>query len=86
MTMRTPNSDASLGEQLATVIDKLPTPGGLIRSGVAPDHPATKNIMAGFDLHLRDPRVTVLAGVEVGVDVSPEDRRKIAETGFYNHS
>ncbi|GAA1907260.1 ferredoxin--NADP+ reductase [Williamsia serinedens] len=56
-----------------TVIDKLPTPGGLIRSGVAPDHPATKNIMHGFDLHLRDPRVTVLGGVEVGVDITPQD-------------
>lgn len=56
-----------------TVIDKLPTPGGLIRSGVAPDHPATKNIMHGFDLHLRDPRVTVLGGVEIGVDISPQD-------------
>ncbi|GAA2057397.1 FAD-dependent oxidoreductase [Williamsia deligens] len=56
-----------------TVIDKLPTPGGLIRSGVAPDHPATKNIMHGFDLHLRDPRVTMLGGVEIGTDVAPSD-------------
>ncbi len=56
-----------------TVIDKLPTPGGLVRSGVAPDHPATKNITEGFDLHLRDPRVTLLGNLEVGVDISPAE-------------
>ncbi len=56
-----------------TVIDKLPTPGGLVRSGVAPDHPATKNITHGFDLHLRDPRVTLLGNLEVGEDFSPAE-------------
>lgn len=29
-------------EAQVTVIDKLPTPGGLVRAGVAPDHPGTK--------------------------------------------
>ncbi|MCX6470131.1 MAG: 4Fe-4S binding protein [Corynebacteriales bacterium] len=66
-----------------TVIDKLPTPGGLVRSGVAPDHPATKNITRGFDLHLRDPRVTVLGGVEVGRDVSPQDLADHFDAVFY---
>lgn len=49
-----------------TVIDRLPTPGGLVRAGVAPDHPGTKGVLRGFDLLYRDPRVTMATNVEVG--------------------
>lgn len=56
-----------------TVFDALPTPGGLLRSGVAPDHPETKRIQHGFDLALRHPRVRFVGGVEVGRDVSIAD-------------
>lgn len=30
------------------IIDRLPTPFGLVRSGVAPDHPETKNQVEGM--------------------------------------
>lgn len=53
-----------------TVIDRLPTPGGLVRAGVAPDHPSTKDVMRTFDLLYRDPRVTMAANVEIGDDVA----------------
>lgn len=53
-----------------TVIDKLPTPGGLVRAGVAPDHPGTKKVLEGFDLLYRDPRVTLATNVEVGEDIA----------------
>ncbi|NMO00554.1 FAD-dependent oxidoreductase [Gordonia sp. TBRC 11910] len=53
-----------------TVIDKLPTPGGLVRAGVAPDHPSTKNVMKAFDILYRDPRVTMVTNVEIGPDVA----------------
>ncbi|MDF0529853.1 4Fe-4S binding protein [Tsukamurella sp. 8F] len=56
-----------------TVIDKLPTPGGLVRAGVAPDHPGTKGVLKGFDLMYRHPRVTVATNIEVGRDVSPAE-------------
>ncbi len=52
-----------------TVIDKLPTPGGLVRAGVAPDHPSTKDVMRTFDILYRDPKVTMATNVEVGDDV-----------------
>ena len=39
------------------MIDRLPVPGGLLRSGVAPDHPATKRIGEGFAEVYRHPRV-----------------------------
>jgi ferredoxin/flavodoxin---NADP+ reductase len=53
-----------------TVIDRAAVPGGLIRLGVAPDHPATKRIGGRFALAYRHPRVRVRLGVEVGRDVS----------------
>lgn len=57
-------------EATVTVIDRLPTPGGLVRAGVAPDHPGTKGVLRGFDLLYRDPRVTMATNVEVGDDVA----------------
>ncbi|MGI6796509.1 FAD-dependent oxidoreductase [Gordonia sihwensis] len=52
-----------------TVFDKLPTPGGLVRAGVAPDHPSTKDVMKTFDILYRHPRVTMATNVEIGPDV-----------------
>ena len=56
-----------------TLIDRLPVPGGLLRSGVAPDHPATKRIGDGFAEVYRHPRVRVAFHVEVGTDVSHDE-------------
>jgi ferredoxin--NADP+ reductase len=60
-----------------TLIDRLPVPGGLLRSGVAPDHPATKQIGEGFSEIYRHPRVRLALNVEVGRDVSVAE---LAET------
>ncbi|HSP37066.1 MAG TPA: FAD-dependent oxidoreductase [Frankiaceae bacterium] len=56
-----------------TLIDRLPVPGGLLRSGVAPDHPATKRIGDGFAEVYRHPRVRIAFHVEVGTDVSHDE-------------
>jgi ferredoxin--NADP+ reductase len=53
-----------------TVVDKLLTPGGLVRYGVAPDHQSTKGAGAAIDKVLKRSGVTVQLGVEVGVDVT----------------
>jgi ferredoxin--NADP+ reductase len=46
--------------------DKLPTPFGLVRGGVAPDHPKIKMVCAVYDKIARNPRFTFLGNVEVG--------------------
>ena len=56
-----------------TVFDKLLTPGGLLRFGVAPDHPETKQPADLVAKVLRRKGVTVRLGVEVGVDLSMDD-------------
>ncbi|KAJ1644078.1 NADPH-adrenodoxin reductase [Coemansia asiatica] len=48
------------------IYEKLPTPYGLVRYGVAPDHPEVKNCMGKFDEVAADPRVRLLANVSVG--------------------
>ncbi|WP_319453865.1 MULTISPECIES: FAD-dependent oxidoreductase [unclassified Mycobacterium] len=53
--------------------DRALTPYGLIRSGVAPDHPATKAVMATFERAARKPNVTMHFGVEVGTHVSHDE-------------
>ena len=55
------------------VLERLPTPFGLVRSGVAPDHAATKSVTNRFDAVLADPRVAFLGNVALGRDVSVDD-------------
>ncbi len=48
------------------LLDRLPTPYGLVRSGVAPDHPEVKNVQAQFSEIAEHPRVNFRGNVEVG--------------------
>jgi ferredoxin--NADP+ reductase len=52
------------------VIDKLPTPYGLIRGGVAPDHQGTKAVAHLFERLFAKGQLAFLGNVRVGVDVS----------------
>jgi ferredoxin--NADP+ reductase len=53
-----------------TMLDRLPVAGGLLRSGVAPDHPATKRIGDEFAEIYRHPRVSLALNVDVGRDIT----------------
>ncbi|MDV6375563.1 FAD-dependent oxidoreductase [Deinococcus arenicola] len=55
------------------VFDRLPTPYGLVRYGVAPDHLTIKSVTKGFEKTFSDPRVRFLGNVEFGKDVTHED-------------
>lgn len=57
------------------LIDRLPTPYGLVRSGVAPDHQATKKIQETFDSIAGLPNVRFVGHVEIGRDVSLAELR-----------
>lgn len=56
-----------------TMIERLPTPFGLVRAGVAPDHAKTKKIADRFASVLARPNVTCYFNVEVGADVTIEE-------------
>ena len=55
---------------LVDMLEKLPTPWGLVRSGVAPDHPKIRTVSKVFEKISDDPRFRLMANVEVGKDVS----------------
>ncbi|MFC4584549.1 FAD-dependent oxidoreductase [Sphaerisporangium corydalis] len=55
------------------VIDRLPTPYGLVRYGVAPDHTSIKSIAGYLRRVLELPSVRFLGGVELGSDISAAD-------------
>ncbi|MDF2823275.1 MAG: ferredoxin [Mycobacterium sp.] len=49
-----------------TMFEKLPTPYGLVRAGVAPDHQSTKRVTRLFDRMAALPRLTMYLNVEIG--------------------
>ncbi|GIL84169.1 hypothetical protein Vretimale_15819 [Volvox reticuliferus] len=60
-----------------SILDRLPTPFGLVRSGVAPDHQDTKNVTNQFSSIAADPRVSFLGNVLVGRDVDVNELRAL---------
>ncbi len=59
------------------VIERLPTPFGLIRAGVAPDHQTTKKIQKKFGATLGNPSVRYFGNVDVGRDISLAELREM---------
>ena len=55
------------------VLDRLPTPYGLVRYGVAPDHPSIKSIAGYLRQVLEVPQVRFLGSVDYGKDVTREE-------------
>jgi ferredoxin/flavodoxin---NADP+ reductase len=55
------------------VLDRLPTPYGLVRYGVAPDHKSIKSIAEYLRKVLESPDVRFLGGVHFGEDVTREE-------------
>ncbi|MBB2743417.1 UNVERIFIED_ORG: ferredoxin--NADP+ reductase [Microbispora rosea subsp. rosea] len=55
------------------VLERLPTPYGLVRYGVAPDHTSIKSIAGYLRRVLETPGVRFLGGVELGADLSVDD-------------
>ena len=51
--------------------ERLPTPFGLVRYGVAPDHPEVRNVESKFDQVARDPRFSFFGNVRVTADDAP---------------
>ncbi len=58
------------------LFERLPAPFGLIRYGVAPDHPRIKGIITALHQVLDKPQIRLLGNVEYGVDVKLEDLQR----------
>lgn len=58
------------------LFDRLPTPYGLVRIGVAPDHQGTKNVWRVFQRTAKRPELRFLGDVELGRDLSLAELRE----------
>ena len=67
----------ALGRKLASaridIFDRLPTPFGLVRGGVAPDHQGTKSIARQFERTLGKEGVRFLGNIAIGRDLSYDE-------------
>jgi len=58
------------------MIERLPTPWGLVRSGVAPDHQKIKTVSKVFEKIAKEPNFRLFANVELGKHVSLKDLKE----------
>ena len=59
------------------MIEKLPTPWGLVRSGVAPDHPKIKSVSKVFEKIATQEGFRLIGNVELGRDISLKELEEL---------
>jgi ferredoxin--NADP+ reductase len=65
------------------MIERLPTPWGLVRLGVAPDHPKLKSVSRAFERIAEKPGFRFFGNVEVGRDLSHTDLLRLYDAVLY---
>jgi len=65
------------------MFDRLPTPYGLVRGGVAPDHPKIKSVSRIYDRIASQPGFHFLGNVTVGSDLSHDELRSHYDAVIY---
>ena len=65
------------------MIERLPTPWGLVRLGVAPDHPQLKTVSRAFEKIAIRPGFRFFGNVEVGRDITHEELASIYDAVVY---
>jgi ferredoxin--NADP+ reductase len=67
------------------LIDRLPTPFGLVRHGIAPDHPKMRAIRETLRHTLDDPLVRFVGNVDVGSGIGLEELRRHVDAVIYTY-
>ena len=82
-------ADALVGqsdvEVSVDIIDRLPSPFGLVRYGVAPDHLSIRSVRDTLDKVLDHPQVRFLGNVEVGRDLSLAQLREFYDAIVFTY-
>src|ERR1051326_8205589 len=66
------------------MLERLPTPWGLVRLGVAPDHPKIKSVSRAFERIAAQPGFRFFGNVEVGKDLLHEDLTALYDAVVYS--
>ena len=65
------------------MLERLPTPWGLVRLGVAPDHPKIKSVSRAFEKIAARPGFRFLGNVEIGRDLHHSDLVRLYDAVIY---
>ena len=65
------------------MFDRLPTPWGLVRLGVAPDHPKIKSVSRAFERIAQRPGFRFFGNVEVGRDLAHDELTELYDAVVY---
>lgn len=74
------NADVAVNVDL---FDRLPVPYGLVRYGVAPDHPNIKSVVSALQTVLEHPNVRFLGGIEFGSTIGRSELRRCYDAIIY---
>lgn len=75
--------DKSDAEVSVDLFERMPAPFGLIRYGVAPDHPRIKGIVTALHKVLDKPGIRLLGNVDYGTDVKLDDLREFYDAVIF---
>ncbi len=64
-------------------INRFPTPFGLVRDGVSPDHQSIKSVIRVFDKIMADPRVRFFGNVTYGTDIHHDELQQFYDQVIY---
>ena len=67
------------------LVDRLPSPFGLVRYGIAPDHPKMRAIRDTLHRTLDDPLVRFVGNVEIGADITLDELRRRIDAVIYTY-
>ncbi len=65
------------------MIERLPTPWGLVRLGVAPDHPKLKDVSRAFERVAHRPGFRFFGNVELGTSITHDDLTQLYDAVIY---
>lgn len=74
-------SDADVSIDL---FERMPAPFGLIRYGVAPDHPRIKGIVTALEKVLSKPNIRLLGNIDYGTDIKLDELREFYDAVIFS--
>ncbi|PTR44981.1 pyridine nucleotide-disulfide oxidoreductase [Rhodococcus oryzae] len=78
-------SDTASGRGVSIdLFERMPAPFGLIRYGVAPDHPRIKGIITALHKVLDKPQVRLLGNIDYGTDITLDDLRTFYDAVIFS--
>ncbi|MDK6301709.1 FAD-dependent oxidoreductase [Corynebacterium sp. UMB9976] len=77
------NGDTTFDGVSVDIFERMPAPFGLIRYGVAPDHPRIKGIIRSLHRVLDQPQIRLFGNVNIGEDVTLEELKQHYDSVIY---